>query len=304
MPEPGDTHLPTRSRTSLNSAHSLGTSAPAAAGVVFGVAASAALTSRCGSGESRGAAGRATSPLESRDVPAIRVCVRAAAPAPGRARDRRSPYPSPSEVGESVVGTCSCACACAAACVGVFVGVCLCCDCRLTVAAPRLCRPRAQRWLGARRLSTPGTIVRWRGDIAGAPERARWAGARALCRVLRRVRVFDSAWWWIPVDSRVVLSCELFLYVWFLQVYFCAGGDGSRVARLQFSRVRFVWCVLTCDCAYARARACPLVKCARVYVLQCTSAYILQYMPAEFLCVCVNTHGFSRTRACVHVRGC
>jgi hypothetical protein len=40
----------------------------------------------------------------------------------------------------------------------------------------------------ARDSVTPCTIVWWSWDIAGALERARWAGARALCRVLRRLR--------------------------------------------------------------------------------------------------------------------
>ena len=78
---------------------------------------------------------------------------------------------------------------CAAACVGVFVGACLCCDCRLTVAAPRLCRPRAQGWLRAQRLCDTGhnrAVARGHRWCAGA---GAVGGGRALCRVLRRVRV-------------------------------------------------------------------------------------------------------------------
>jgi hypothetical protein len=91
----------------------------------------------------------------------------------------------------------------------------------------------------------------------------------------------------LAVDSRVALSFERVSYVWLLYACICAGVDGSRGARV-FSRV--------CVHAYARARACSRVKCAREFVLQ--------YVPAEFLCVCVNTHGFSRTRAFTHVRVC
>ena len=186
----------------------------------------------------------------------------------------------------------------------VRVCLCLCCDCRLTVAAPRLCRPRAQRWLGARRLSTPGTIVRWRGDIAGAPERARWAGARALCRVLRRVRVFDSAWWWIPVDSRVVLSCELFLYVWFLQVYFLRGR--RRVSRRSPAIFACAFCVV---CAYMRLRVCACAcvssckMCARVRTSMYVSVRTSVHACGVFVCVREDAWVLA-TRACVHVRGC
>ena len=67
----------------------------------------------------------------------------------------------------------------AVACVGVFVGVC--CDCRLTDAAPRLCRPRAQGWLGAQRLSDTGnnlSVARGHRWCAGAG--AVGGGARAV----------------------------------------------------------------------------------------------------------------------------
>ena len=65
------------------------------------------------------------------------------------------------------------------------------CVCVATAAGRFAAKRREQGWLCARLSDTVhNRVVRW--DIAGAPERARWAGARALCRVLRCLR-FDSA---------------------------------------------------------------------------------------------------------------
>ena len=96
------------------------------------------------------------------------------------------------------------------------------------------------------------------------------------------------------MDARVVISFERVLYVWLLYACVCAGVDRSRALACPFRACVFARRVCACVCA--RARACPRVKCARVYVLQ--------YVPAWFMCVCVKTHVFSRTRAFVHVIVC
>jgi hypothetical protein len=143
--------------------------------------------------------------------------------------------------------------------------------------------------------------VWWRWEIAGAPERARWAGARALCRVGRRVRdllargggyrwirrscyrasvlcmcgcltrVFARAWKVYCVCVVALRVClrgraRCIVYVWLPYACVCAGVEGSHGARLPCSRV--VSRVCACVCAHAYARACPRVKCAHVYVFQ------------------------------------
>jgi hypothetical protein len=123
----------------------------------------------------------------------------------------------------------------------------------------------------------------------GALERARWAGARALCSVLRlRVLIARGGGYrWIRgscyrasifcqrsirVCFLAVLLCERIVYVWLPYACVCAGEEGSCAVDCPI-RV----CFRVCVHAYARMRVrvlVPLVKCAHVYVFQ--------YMRVEF----------------------
>ena len=155
----------------------------------------------------------------------------------------------------------------------------------------------------------------WRGDIAGAPERARWAGARALCRVLRRVRDLlarGGGYRWIRgpcycasifchrgirVCFLVVLLCERIVYVWLPYACVCAGVEGSHAL---FACAFACVCMRMCACACACVSSCKMRACVLVLVHACGVLFVSVKKHSRALGrLCMSVCARVRARACV-----